>query len=59
MFHYFLYDHAVVLSGGTMSPDFRGFIIQARRVADDSPVGLFVDGDDYQPLCTDVSVWFV
>ena len=45
-----------MLSGGTENQDFRGFIIQARRVADDSPVGLFVDDDDYHLLCDDVSI---
>ena len=47
-----------MLSGGTQNTDFRGFIIQARRMADDLPVGLFLDGDDYHVLCSDdVSVW--
>ena len=37
---------------------FRGFMIQARRVADDSPVGYFMnnsmnDSMEYQPQCDD------
>jgi len=47
----------VILRGGT-DPNFRGFMIQARRVADNSPVGFFdaTDGVNYQEVCdSDVS----
>ena len=43
------YDHIsfftsiVTLSAAGNSPTFRGFFIQGRLVADDSPVGVFVD----------------
>ena len=43
------YDHIsfftsiVTLSAAGNSPTFRGFFIQGRLVADDSPVGAFVD----------------
>ena len=50
---YSLFDFAVVLSGGMQDTDFRGFIIQARAFADDSPVGTFMSGDNSQPVCTD------
>ena len=48
-----------MLSGTFANMDFRGFIIQARRVADDSPVGQFMTGTytDQQVQCDgDVSV---
>ena len=44
--------YAVMLSGGTTNTDFRGFIIQARTMADDSPVGEFMAGSNSQPQCT-------
>ena len=40
-----------MLSGGMQDADFRGFIIQARVVADDSPVGTFMGGENSQPQC--------
>ena len=48
----------VVLQGGTTNIDFRGFMIQGRVMADDSPAGTFDDGSatDYQVQCNqDVS----
>ena len=43
-----------MLSGTDANMDFRGFIIQARTMADDSPVGQFMIGTntDQQLLCT-------
>ena len=49
----------VVLRGGTTNADFRGFMIQGRVMADDSPVGTFDDdgATDYQVQCNqDVSL---
>ena len=42
-----------MLSGGATNTDFRGFIIQARTMADGSPVGEFMTGSntDQQLLC--------
>ena len=37
------FTHIVTLSAAGTSPTFRGFFIQGRLVADDSPVGTFVD----------------
>ena len=34
-----------------MNTDFRGFIIQGRMRADESPVGVFVSGNNYQLQC--------
>ena len=47
----------VTLSGGTDNPDFRGFMIQGRVVADDSPTGEFTGEIGVsQPQCdSDVS----
>ena len=44
---------AVTLSGSG-GEEFRGFLVQARTVADDSPVGTFIDNGDDQALssCT-------
>ena len=42
-----------MLSGTAQNSNFRGFIIQAQRVADDSPVGQFMNGNNYQPRCMD------
>ena len=36
-------SHAVTLSAAGNSPTFRGFFIQGRLAADDSPVGTFVE----------------
>ena len=44
--------YTVMLSGGTSNTDFRGFIIQARTMADNSPVGEFMAGSNSQPQCT-------
>ena len=39
-------------SDNETSYSFRGFMIQARTVADDSPTGYFVGNNtDYQPQC--------
>lgn len=46
---------AVVLSGSNTNSNFRGFLIQARTVADDSAVGTFFvtnSGGDHQTVCT-------
>ena len=44
--------YTVMLSGGTTNTDFRGFIIQASTMADDSPVGEFMIGSNSRPQCT-------
>ena len=36
---------------------FRGFLIQARRMADDSPVGTFVMETNSQPACVNNVSW--
>ena len=43
-----------MLSGTANNTNFRGFIIQARAMADDSPVGQFMNGTnaDQQVQCT-------
>ena len=48
----FILSVLVILRGGS-NPDFRGFMIQARTVADDSPVGSFdaTDATNYQERC--------
>ena len=54
-FHTLLsYAFTVVLSGTPANMDFRGFLIQARTMADGSPVGQFMtDGsNDQQSRCT-------
>jgi len=43
--------HTVIIRGAS-DPNFRGFLIQARTCADDTPVGTFNSGDIYQQLCT-------
>ena len=44
----------VTLSGGTDNPDFRGFMIQGRVVADDSRAGEFTGETGVsQPQCAD------
>ena len=46
----------VTLSGGTDNPDFRGFMIQGRLVADgQTPAGEFTGGGESQLRCSDVS----
>ena len=45
--------YPVTLSGGTDNPDFRGFMIQGRVVADDSPTGQFSEASVSQPQCVD------
>ena len=46
--------NAVILSGGTGNPDFRGFMIQGRVIADDSPTGQFTgEAGVSQPQCAD------
>ena len=47
------YPLTVTLSGSG-GEEFRGFLVQARTVADDSPVGTFIDNGDDQALssCT-------
>lgn len=52
------YGFTVVLSGTSENMDFRGFIIQARTVADGSPVGQFMtdNSTDQQPQCSGVSL---
>ncbi|XP_065899959.1 putative defense protein [Dysidea avara] len=46
-------NFTIVLQGGTTNIDFRGFMIQGRVMADDSPAGTFDDGSatDYQVQC--------
>ena len=46
--------YVVVLRGGTTNTNFRGFMIQGRVMADDSPAGTFDDDEsapDYQIRC--------
>lgn len=50
------YYHIVLLYAGTTDPDFRGFVIQARTMADGSAVGTFTVGNgvtDQRTACTD------
>ena len=56
-----LYSHlfysTVVLSGSSSNSDFNGFLIQGRMMADNSPVGTFVDnGNNQQIKCSSVSI---
>jgi len=45
----------VILRGGPDNVDFRGFMIQGRKQADDSVVGNFVvHGSDYRTQCDEV-----
>ena len=46
---YILCAYTVTLSGSGGEP-FRGFLVQARTVADGSPVGVFTDNGDDQTL---------
>ena len=45
----------VVLSGSSDNPDFLGFLVQGKVMADDTTAtGTFMDnGDDQQTVCTD------
>ena len=50
--------HTVIIRGAS-DPNFRGFLIQARTCADDTPVGTFISpGDGYQQVCTS-NVWYM
>ena len=42
----------VRMRGIGATPNFRGFMIQGRAHADDSPAGTFGSGQNYQPQCT-------
>ena len=45
------------MQGGATNPDFRGFLILARRVADDSRVGTFAaSGTNYRSECDNVRI---
>ena len=41
----------VVLRGSSSNQDFKGFLIQGRVQASDSPAGTFGSGTNYQPRC--------
>ena len=41
----------VILQGSSSNMDFRGFMIQGRARADDSPVGTFGNGTNYRYAC--------
>ena len=46
----------VILRGTSSNPNFRGFLIQGRKQADESAVGSFGSGTGYQSRCAgDVS----
>ena len=49
------YNILVILSGGDVNQDFRGFLMQARTMADETPVGEFMIGSstDQQNRCMD------
>ena len=49
---------AAVTLSGSGGEQFRGFLVQARTVADGTPVGTFIDNGDDQALssCTPVEV---
>ena len=49
---------AAVTLSGSGDEQFRGFLVQARTVADGTPVGTFIDNGDDQTLssCTPVEV---
>ena len=50
----FSHFNPVTLSGGTNNPNFRGFMIQGRVVAGDSPTGEFTgESSVSQPQCDD------
>jgi len=42
----------VILQGGSTNQDFKGFMIQGRVQADNSPVGTFHAGNNYQRQCS-------
>ena len=42
----------VSLRGSAANQNFRGFMIQGRVRADDSPAGTFGSGDNYKPQCS-------
>ena len=42
----------VTLRGSPANRNFRGFMIQGRVRADDSPTGTFGSGNNYQPQCS-------
>jgi len=42
----------VILRGGSTNQDFKGFMIQGRVRADDSPAGTFGSGTNYQSRCS-------
>ena len=47
------YSYYIVrLNGTSLDEDFRGFIIQARTVEDNTPVGSFNDRNSYHLACT-------
>jgi len=49
------YNYLVILFGGQNNTNFKGFMIQGRVVADDSPVGTFIASEPiYQLQCTNV-----
>ena len=51
---------AVVLRGSSSNRDFKGFLVQGRVRASDSPAGSFGSGNNYQSQCTgNVSLVFV
>ena len=47
----YVHYYAVTMSGGENNTDFKGFMIQGRILADDSPTGTFGSGTNYQPQC--------
>ena len=42
----------VTLRGSPANQNFRGFMIQGRVRADESPAGTFGSGTNYQPQCS-------
>ena len=51
-----LFSIVTLRSTDATYPNFRGFMIEGRMMADDSPTGSFVSGTNSQPVCTsDVS----
>ena len=46
------YTYVVQLKGTSRNRNFRGFLIQARTVGDDSPVGSFNSGTSHKQVCT-------
>lgn len=47
-----LFVLVVILRGGSINKDFKGFMIQGRVRADNSPAGTFGSGTDYKSLCS-------